>query len=86
MLITGPVVDRFNVKDSDGNIRGAVVVEITITSNEVRRDGMSVPGRVVRQVQFEDRSAILTPRKTDPESFEVSGVNKIVWKVGDSED
>jgi hypothetical protein len=81
MLISGNVVDRFKVRYADGTTREAVVVETIIQSGEVRRDGMSTKGRPVIQVQLKDRSAILEPRKTDPESFQVSGSNEVVWKV-----
>jgi hypothetical protein len=81
MPLQGPVVERFAVTDSKGNRRNVIVVDAIIYSNENRRDGMSVRGEPRRQFRYEDGSAILTPRETDPKSFQVSGSDEIVWKV-----
>jgi hypothetical protein len=84
MLIRGgEIIERFEVEDRDdgGRIYGAIKVQLIIQSNENRSDGMSARAQIRTQMQFEDRSAILEPRKTDPESFQVLGSDKVVWKV-----
>lgn len=86
MLQSGKTVRRFMVKRRDGTISRAKVVEAFYASNENRRDGRSAGGRFIPQVQLEDELAILTPRNTEPQSYEIVGSDEVVWEVPESDD
>ncbi len=78
MATTTRFVRRFKAEDEDGEVYTIIEYKITLTSDEVRPDRMSIRGRVSPKFQTVDGSPVL---KLDSERFKIARRNKIVREI-----
>lgn len=78
MATTETEIGRFEAEDEDGKVYTVFEYQIIIRSDEVKRDGMSAHGRVLRKFKLKTGQSV---NKVDSETFEIAHNNKVIRKL-----